>query len=328
MAIAPSKLASFTGSKTRLVWTQQQSGCTDFVGAESDFRLLGFDSEIGERVLMTDIAAYSCPRFTVKGDRVVFNNNTDRNMYIMNWDGTGLRKLGENQFVLSTWIDPETGIEWVYSRPNTGSQWNSKSKPIIRIQIDNPSVTEEVWGKKGTTLGWFQPSKDGSSAAAVMFWPSCGIATLPQGRYKQFDKGCWTSLAPDNSGRMWVFDGDHRHVKLYNNKGKRLCRLDLGGAPAVKGWEVYHPRWSNNVRFITVTGPYSNNLSSACAPEEWDDYDVNSLPNFIPSGGYNVELFVGKLNEDLNKVVGWLRVTDNNKPDFHGDCWIEPRIEA
>jgi len=324
MPISPVKLAEFTGSRTRLVWTQQQEGCRDFVGAENDFKLMAFDSDVGERVLVSDIACYSGPRLTVKGDRVVFNNNTERNLYIINWDGTGLRKIADNQFVLATWIYPKTCIEWVYTRPNTGSLWNSKSRPIVRMQIDNPGVVEEVWNKKSTTLGWFQPSKDGSYAAAVMFWPSCGMAKLPHGTYKQFDKGCWTSLAPDGSGRMWVFDGDHRHVKLYDQKGKRLCRLDLGGAPSAKGWEIYHPRWTNNVRFVTVTGPYSNNLPCTCTPDEWDEYKVDSLPNNIPNGGYNVELLLGKLNEELNKVVGWLRVTNNGKADFHGDCWIEP----
>lgn len=324
MSEKAAKLAKFTGGKTRITWTQQQEGYRDFVGTGDDFKLMAFDSEAGERVLMDEIACYASPRITPKGDRVLFCNNTEHEMYVINWDGTGLRKIGDKQYAMAVIQDPETGIEWVYSRPNEGRMWNSKSKPIIRTQIDNPDVVEEVWNKKSVTLGWFQPSPDGSYAAACMFWPNCGMVTLPHGEYTQFDKGCWTSLAPDGSGRMWVFDGDHRCVKLYDNKGNRLNRLDTGSAPYFKGWEMYHPRWSNNVRYFTCTGPFSDNRPFACDPEEWDDYDVDNLPNLIPCGGYNVELFVGKLNEELTKVVGWFQVTRNNKFDAHGDCWIEP----
>lgn len=325
MRIVPENLLKFTGARTRVVWTQQQQGYRDFVGSEDDFKLMAFDTDVGERVLMDEIAAYSSPRMTVKGDRVLFNNNTEREMYIMDWDGTGLRKIGDHQFVVAAWIDPQTGEEWVYSRPNKGSLWNSKSRPVIRTKIDNPEVVEEVWNKKSMTLGWFQPSKDGTYAATCMFWPSCGMVTLPHGKFKQFDKGCWTSLAPDNSGRMWVFDGDHRSVKVYDKDGTRLNRLDIGSAQCFRGWETYHPRWSNHVSFITCTGPYSNNRSFGCSPEEWADYDVDNLPNFIPDGGYNLELCVGKLNEELTKVIGWCQITQNNKADCHGDCWIEPQ---
>ena len=324
MGITPSALRAFTAARTRIVWTQQQSGCRDFVGAEDDFKVMVFDSEIGERVLIDRIAAHATPRITVPGDRVIFNNNTERNMYIINWDGTGMRRIGEGWYAVAAWIDPVTGAEWVYARPNKGSLWNAKSKPIVRIRIDAPDVIEEVWNRKSMTLGWFQPSRDGTYAATVMFWPSCGIVTLPHGSFKTFDKGCWTSLAPDDSGRMWVFDIDHRHVKVYNRRGKRLNRLDIGTAPHVKGWEVYHPRWSNNVRFITCTGPFDDNRRFACTPEEWDDYDVDHLPNLIGCSGPNVELFLGKLNEELTKVIGWCRITDNEKADMHGDCWIDP----
>ena len=326
MALSPDTLKAFTGARTRLVWTRQQKGCRDFVGTQDDYKLMAFDTEGGERVLMDRVACYAGPRITPRGDRVVFNNNTDRNMYVINWDGTGLRRIGEKQYVAAAWADPATGEEWAYSRPNTGAMWNSKSRPIIRTMIDKPEVSEEVWGAKSMTLGWFQPSRDGSYAATVMFWPSCGMVTLPQGRFRKFDKGCWTSLAPDDSGRMWVFDPDHRSVKLYDRRGKRLCRLDIGTAPSVKGWEVYHPRWSNNVRFFTVTGPYSDNRPCACTQDEWDGYDVNKLPNLIPCGGHNVELLVGRLNEELTRVIGWIRVTDNDKADFHGDCWVEPQV--
>lgn len=99
-------------------------------------------------------------------------------------------------------------------------------------------------------------------------------------------------------------------------------------APYFKGWEMYHPRWSNTVQFFTCTGPFSGNRDHACTPEEWDEYDVNNLPNLIRGGGYNVELFVGKINQELTKVVGWYRVTNNNKANFQGDCWIEPSGES
>lgn len=265
---SPAQLKQFTGARTRLVWTQQQDGCTDFIGNESDFKLLGFDTEEGERILQNEVSAYACPMMTPNGDRVIFTNNEDQCVYVINWDGSGKRKIADGSYGIAVWKDPETAIEWVYMRPHKTRSWFSKSKPIRRLQIDHPDIAEEVWNKKSVSWGWLQLSADGTHAATVMFWPSSGMVTIPFGEFTKFDKGCWTAMAPDNSYRMWVFDGDHRTVKMYNVRGERLCRVDIHQAPGVNGWEIYHPRWSNHLRYMTVTGPYSGNRHHECKPGE------------------------------------------------------------
>lgn len=43
----------------------------------------------------------------------------------------------------------------------------------------------------------------------------------------------------------------------------------------------------------------------------------------IPKGGYNVDLHLGRFNETLDGIEEWIRITENEKADFYGDCWIE-----
>ena len=34
-------------------------------------------------------------------------------------------------------------------------------------------------------------------------------------------------------------------------------RVNINNAPGIDGYEVYHPRWANHPRFLTITGPYT-----------------------------------------------------------------------
>ena len=40
------------GTRARIVWTRQQEGFQDYVGTESDHKVMAFDTEDGERVLV------------------------------------------------------------------------------------------------------------------------------------------------------------------------------------------------------------------------------------------------------------------------------------
>lgn len=46
---------------------------------------------------------------------------------------------------------------------------------------------------------------------------------------------------------------------------------------------MYHPRWNNHVRFMTMTGPYINGEGG----------------NKIGGGGKKVEIYLGRFSVDL-----------------------------
>ena len=317
MSIVAEQVKALTKAHTRIVWSQQQAECEDFYMQKPDFKLMGLDTEDGkgEREIMGKVASYATPMFTPRGDRIVFTDNEQGTVNVVNFDGTGHEVLGPG-YVMSAWRDPADGKEYVFVRPNNTKSWVSKSNPVVKHELDDFEATETVWTKTSVSWNWFALSPDGTRVACSVPWPICGMASIPDGEFVEFDRGCWTSMAPDDSHRMWVFDGDHRHVKLFDEKGTKLHALDVHQAPGVKDWEIYHPRWSNNVRFFNVTGPYSKNSPEPCREED--------RGNWIKFGGFNVELYLGKLDEELKTVEEFVKITDNEKADFMADTWIAP----
>ncbi|WP_075090275.1 hypothetical protein [Verrucomicrobium spinosum] len=135
-----------------------------------------------------------------------------------------------------------------------------------------------------------------------------------QWQAKKLLNGCWTAYAPDNSGLSWVFDGEHKSVTMYADDGAKAWSLKFNDAPGVKGREMYHPRWTNHARFITLTGPYSK--------------EKNSSGNVINKGGGTAEIYLGKLSPGADKVESWLRVTQDKQGDAYPDVWIAGAREA
>ena len=315
MSDSASAVRKLTGKPTRIVWAQQQQGTTDFATVGPDFKLMGLCTEDGKgvRAILPETGSYGSPRLTPNGDRVIFTDNTDKTVYIVNWDGTGRRVLCRG-YAMAAWKHPDTGVEYVFTRPNTTKTWASKSRPVVRRPIDNPEEKETMWDASSITWEWFALSPDGTQAAVCAPWPQCGMGEMPCGVMRKIDSGCWTSMAPDNSHRMWVFDVNHREVKIYDRDGKKLGVLDIHRAPGMRGWETYHPRWSNNVRFITMTGPYTGGLSGDCPA---GDREIR-----VHSGGTGIELYIGRLAPDILSVEEWVRVTGNDKADYCGDAWI------
>lgn len=81
----------------------------------------------------------------------------------------------------------------------------------------------------------------------------------------------------------------------------------------MKGFEVYHPRWSNHRRFFTLTGPYEIGRPGA---------------NLIGAGGPGVEVWIGKFAPDLKTVENWLQITHDRLGDFYPDLWVAPPAPA
>jgi len=296
-------IQKLTGARTRVVWVQDNDKGRDVFARRSKLRLMGLDTDDGrgERAILGEPSNYHKPLITPKGDRVVFSDLVAKKVFVVNWDGSGLREVVAGDLG-DVWADPDTGTEWAYVQTRSGD----KTSPIRRYRIDEPGEGELVWNQTAVSLDNFQLSADGTRAGGLFPWADGGIAELPNKTWKRLGGGCWTSFSPDNSYLFWIFDGSHRNVYLHGLGNRR--RIGLDAAPGVDGWEVYHPRWSNHVNFIAMTGPYA---------------DGEMGRNNIGAGGAGVEVYIGKFSGELASIEEWARVTYNDRADFYPDVWID-----
>ena len=114
-------------------------------------------------------------------------------------------------------------------------------------------------------------------------------------------------MAPDDSYISWTFDGPHRNLFMTRSGKEESWTVNISQAPGVRGFEVYHPRWSNDVRYMVMTGPYT---SGAKAIKLWDGAD-------------GVELYIGRFSKDFRGMDGWLKLTNSRIGEFFPDVWID-----
>ena len=291
-------IRQITGAQTRFVWLQGDKGY-HYTGSGNLTRLMAFgtDDGLGERQVLKDAKSFSKPVITPDGQGIVFSDRDQniRHCYYVNWDGSGMRDLGKG-FASDVWRDPETKRDWVYIRRGAGAT----SDRIIRRRLDKPEVEESVWRKsKNGTKGvpWFQLSADGLRFSNAFPWPHCSMGNLETDKWKKYISGCWPSIAPDNSYRMFVFSGNHVEIGMYDEKRKNHRMVNVSNIPGKKGGKVYFPRWSNDVGFLTITAPENNP---------------------------NSQLYIGKFDRNFNSIDRWVKVTNNKYADLFGDAWINP----
>ncbi len=301
------ELRALTGARARLVWLRDTGDGSDAMAEGSRLQLMGFDTEDGRgvRPILPASGRISKPLLTPAGERVVFTDRASGRVCVVGFDGQNLRPVAVGHLV-EVWAEPATGREWVYAKvPDAGA-----ANPIRRYLLDGPQLPdpasgELIWDRAPSDGHNFQLSADGTRASALLPWPDAHVAELPNRGSQRFARGCWTSLAPDNSYLAWVFDGAHRGVEL---RGPGVSRnVDIHDAPGIDGWEVYHPRWSNHVRFLCLTGPYRQGGRGG---------------NNIRQGGPGVEIHVGRFGPDFASVEAWVRVTNDRHADFVPDLWI------
>jgi hypothetical protein len=316
----PSRIREFTGAPTRVVWLQDTTDVPTVDAERPTLRLMGWDSEDGkgERAILDKPAAYLKPLFTADGSQVVFGDPLEKTVSMVNWDGSGLRVLLKEAALADVWKDPVSGTEWVYAQVQESR--DGKSVPVIRrYQINDPKVSELVWDKM--PIFNFTVSGDGRAASGGGDGGNSpqGYLTLPNGEFTQRAGGCWPSIAPDNSHRSWVFQGNHRAVHFYIPSGRGGAKafgytikfdespgLSLGGRE-----EVHRIRWSNSTRFMVCSSPFS----------EWDYKGQVKVPKHVAE---KIEIYIGKFSEDLKRLEEWRRVTSNDNGDYWADVWIKP----
>lgn len=318
------EVEAFTGNHTRIVWTQaRKKGASDTFAVSEDLVLMGIDTRngLGVREILEKPGNYSRPLISTDGKTILFTDkNTVRKggkkhykpyIYKTDWRGTKPVRVLDG-YATQCWRDPKTGVEWVYAVRNLRATkgLSLEAQRLVRFQIEDPTKEELIYDDSYITPDNIQFSRDGTRASALFPWPNAGILVLENGQWqaKKLLNGCWTAYAPDNSGLSWVFDGEHKSVTMYAGDGAKSWPLKFNDAPGVKGREMYHPRWTNHARFITLTGPYSK--------------EKNSSGNVINKGGSTAEIYLGKLTPAADKVESWLRVTKDKQGDAYPEVWI------
>ncbi|HFQ90048.1 MAG TPA: hypothetical protein ENK27_08210 [Desulfobulbus sp.] len=298
----------------RLVWIQDAGDNRDVFCQGQRLRLMALDSRRPgrERQLVPGTGNFGKPLLSSDGKRVVYSSRDDNGrsaIWQVNWDGGGRRRIADGR-ALALWLDPASGLEWLYFQKNPPPGRSADRGVLFRLPLDGGAGEERVWpGNIPLSQDSLQLSADGSRAAGLFPWPRAGVIGMADGRIRIYDRGCWTALAPDNSYVFWVFQANHRRLSMVDTASGRRWQVDISGAPLVGGHEVYHPRWSNNRRYLAVSGPYT----------------VMHGGNAIRGGGAGIEILVGRFNSALTGVEAWRQVTRNQRADFFPDLWIEPR---
>jgi hypothetical protein len=253
---AGADVRGLTGAPTRVVWVQSDG--TDPRAAGTGLILMGLDTEDGrgERVILGERRSYVRPFITPRGNRIVFSSRVvpgPPEIFIVNWDGSGLRTLAHG-FALALWEDPADGSEWVYAGSDN-TELNFAT--VTRFPIDAPEKRALVWNASLVGMDSFQVSPDGRLAGGLFPWPHAGVADLQARTVKRLGEGCWPSLASVRGPLYWYFDGSHRNVTMVDVRTDARWMVNISSAPGFEGAEVYHPRWSNHPRFMSISGPYN-----------------------------------------------------------------------
>ena len=295
----------------RVTWTRDLGDSTDVFGFGDELVLMAYDSrdDRGERVVLNQPASFAKPLITPSGAGIVFSIRQEHAVYTVRWDGSGLRRVADG-FGLAVWTEPATGHEWVYVGvdPRNTDPLRPAYHAIRRYRLNDPEIGELVWDVRPVNDDGFQLSADGRYASALFPWPNAGVADLSAGTWKRLAHGCWTALARDDSHVFWYFDAQHRNLTLVDVDTDRRWTVNINGAPGINGYEVYHPRWTNEPKFLVLTGPYT----------------VGDHDNRIRGGGRQVEVYLGRFNAQFTAVEHWTQITHNDLPDFYPDAWIEP----
>jgi hypothetical protein len=301
-------LRELTQAPTRVVWARQVVGeGDDPLGLSDGFVLMGLDTEDGrgEQVILGRRSSYRKPLLSPDGKTIVFSHALREQMFAVNWDGTGLRRLGKGHAV-AMWPDPSTGVTWLYYLEDLDRSDTLDGRPLLRCRLDDAAVNEKVWDRTKVTSDGFQLSRDGTRASGLFPWSRAALLHLGQGLLLERGKGCWTGIAPDNSYRMWVFDRAHRNLIFTQPGIDTVLHVPINAAPGLRGHEVYHPRWSNHPSFFAVTGPYRR----------------KGPYNAVLQGGTEIHVMIGRFDRDFRTVEAWARVSLGPVSDFFPDIWI------
>lgn len=301
-------LEEFLGFPARVVWVQDTGspGGGDYQATgNKNLRLMGLDSKDGiERILYEPTEGnIHGPRFAPDGESVFFSDRQQGQIFQLDWPDGQPVHFGPGK-VLATWQDTSTQQTWIYYTRASGEKGK---EPLFRRPIGNAAGTsgkeELVWDK--TPVNRLDISADGRILGVEFTWPESGIIDLATGQWERLGTGCLPSLAPDNSYLYWIFTGTHRSVDLFSLRQGQRWNSPLTRHPDLEGRRIYHPRWTNHPRFMVFNGPFRT--------EFWANRN-------------EVDLFLGRWDEDYRSLSDWFRLTNNSLMDTMPDVWINHNL--
>lgn len=302
------EVETFAGAHTRVVWVQDMSEAgSDVFAVGKNLRLMGWDSHdgAGERAIVDGPTSLTRPLISPDGKRVVFSDTHSGKIFVVDFAGKNKKDLGKG-FAVELWQDPNDQSMWIFGFDAVPLK--NTNFPLWKMPISG-GKKQVVWSARPMSGDNVQLSRDGRVFGALFPWPKGGVGKLGSDQWKSLGRGCWTGLAPDNSQLFVLFDGAHRSFTMFDREGTSW-KIPIASDPAFRGFEAYHPRWSNHVRYFGLTGPY---LGKGGKPGG----------NQIGAGGKSVEIFLARFAKDFKSVEAWHQVTKNDRGDFYPDVWIK-----
>jgi hypothetical protein len=216
---------------------------------------------------------------------------------------------GPGNNLLAIWRDPKTKKDWVYvnSTGDQGENWDqAKGGAINRFPVDKPEARELFWDRTSSHI-YLMLSADGTRACFEPSWANIGqlkLAFTADGKvdqdkseYKQYGGGCFPSMAPDNSYRLFRLEGDHHAITMQDADGENARKIPVSEMPGVKekGRNTWLTRWSTHPRYITLVAP----------------------------AGGDARIWIGRLDEAATKIEQWVPVTkEGGSQCWQSQAWV------
>lgn len=297
-------LALTGGRRLKVVWNQ-------------DNKVKYFDSKQGE-IEDLPIPAGSAPLVSNDGRRVFVSTGkapADRAVMMVDLDTKQASELakGPGNNLLAIWYDPKAKREWVYVNESgdKGENWDKPAGGIHRFPVDEPAAREPFWDRTSSHI-YLMFSADGTRACFEPSWSNIGMLSLAYtadgkvdqdaSTFKTFGGGCFPSLAPDDSYRLFRLDGDHHSITMHDADGGNARKIAVSEMPGVKdkGRNTWLTRWSTDPRFMTLVAPAGN----------------------------EARIWLGRFDEGHTKIEGWVPVTAAGGPQcWQSHAWVEPALQ-
>ncbi len=147
-------------------------------------------------------------------------------------------------------------------------------------------------------------SEDGTRACFEPSWSNIGqlkLAFTPDGKvdqaksvYKTYGGGCFPSMAPDNSYRLFRLDGKHTSISMSDADNANPRKVDVMGAMFGAKGSTWLTRWSTDPDFISLVA--------------------------------NNRICLGLLDKDATKFEKWVTVSEESKiRAWESHAWVEPK---
>ncbi len=309
------KIEDLTGGHTRIVWARDHGSGKDTFALGSDLILMGFDTRLpsAEMPLTPARGNYSRPMLSPDGGTIIFSRRTRSNaekepswaseILSLPWQGSTPQPMRAG-YAVEVWRDPDTRLTWVYAFTTlrSGVSSNPEGYRLFRFPINQPDKEEIIWEKGLMSGDNIQLNRAGTYASGLIPWPNAGAFDFASGQFIRYRNGCWPSLAPDDSGVIWVFDGTHKNLRFFLPGIEGNWRVPMDQAEGMKGKAGYHPRWSNHPRLLAFTGPH---------------------PVEVSKGSGKVSVILARLNSNLTELEGSLSLRNSSgQPDCYPDLWV------